>query len=81
MRRNPRYNVEDAFAYVRPADRLDQIQEPDITVIAYEKPPADGIRDGVNVAFADGHVEWLDAASFEELAAAQRFEIQRLPRR
>ena len=81
VRRNPRYNAEDAFAYVRPADRLDQIKEPDITVIAYEKPPADGIRDGVNVGFADGHVEWLAAADFEELAKAQNFEIQRLPRR
>ena len=80
VRRNPRFRADDAFAYVRPADRLEEIKEPDITVIAYEKPPADGIREGLNVAFADGRVEWLSAADFEELAAAQGFEIQRLPR-
>jgi prepilin-type processing-associated H-X9-DG protein len=80
VNRNPRYEAEDAFAYVRPAERLDAIKEPDITVIAYEKPPARGIREGVNVAFADGRVEWMAAADFQELAVAQGFEIVHLPR-
>lgn len=80
VRRNPRFGAEDAFAYVRPAERLDQIREPDITVIAYEKPPASGIREGVNVAFADGRVEWMSAKDFEELASLQKFEIEHLPR-
>jgi prepilin-type processing-associated H-X9-DG protein len=77
---NPRFAQENAFAYVRCADRLDEIKEPDVTVIAYEKPPADGVRDGVNVAFADGRVEWLSAEDFEELSRSQGFEIERLTR-
>jgi hypothetical protein len=77
---NPRFAQENAFAYVRAANRLDEIKEPDVTVIAYEKPPAGGIRDGVNVAFADGKVEWLSGEDFEELARSQGFEIERLPR-
>jgi hypothetical protein len=80
VNRNPRYAAENAFAYIRPVDRLEEIKEPDITVIAYEKPPAGGIREGVYVAFADGRVEWMIAADFQELAAAQGFEIETLPR-
>lgn len=77
---NPRFAQENAYAYVRCADRLDEIAEPDVTVIAYEKPPPDGVREGVNVAFADGRVEWLSAADFEELSRSQGFEIERLAR-
>lgn len=80
VNRNPRFLAENAFAYVRPADRLEEIKEPDVTVIAYEKPPARGIEEGVNVAFADGKVEWLSAEDFEALARSQGFEIERLPR-
>ena len=80
VNRNPRYEADNAFAYVRPAERLDAIKEPDITVIAYEKPLASGIREGVYVAFADGRVEWMVAADFQELAALQKFEIETLPR-
>lgn len=49
-----------SYTYLGKGQRLSQIRSPALHVLAYE--PLTDHSDGINVLFADGHVEWFIAA-------------------
>lgn len=49
----------------------ESVRNPESTIIAHDKPGNHGKR-GVNAAFADGHVEWMDMKRFEQAMARQK---------
>ncbi len=54
------------YVYVRPADKITQVKATAQTVLAYES--FDKWGEGINVAFADGHVEFVkDQAQFQAM--------------
>lgn len=61
-----RPNQKKPYVYVRVADRVQQVQNAAEAVMIYENHTT--WDNGVNVAFADGHVEWVaDEKKFKQL--------------
>jgi prepilin-type processing-associated H-X9-DG protein len=52
-----RPNQQKPYVYIRLADKLPLIQRPAESIIMYENHTT--WDDGINAAFADGHVEWI----------------------
>ncbi|MCG3137244.1 MAG: hypothetical protein HJJLKODD_01087 [Phycisphaerae bacterium] len=55
----------DSYIYIAGFSRLSDISQPSSTILAYERGDID--PEGVNILFADYHVEFLDHLRFEEL--------------
>lgn len=64
---NPRYTgAQPHYIYVRPADLMGRTKNPAERLVIYEAH--DDFGDGINVGFADGHVEFInDEARFKQL--------------
>ena len=61
-----RPNQEKPYVYVKLADRITDVKEPAQAVMIYENHTT--WDNGINVAFADGHVEWVtDEKQFKEM--------------
>ena len=66
---NPQHpERKPAYVYVKPAAKIAEVRNPSERVILYEAHDAWG--DGINVGFADGHVEFVkDQKQFEQMLA------------
>ena len=53
------------YIYLPPGMKMHAIRKAQDVVILYERPENHGNK-GTNVAFLDGHVEWMDMAKFQD---------------
>ena len=67
-----------AYVYVRPAVQTSKLENPAEQVVLYEAH--DHFGEGINVGFADGHVEWMtDEAQFQSLLKESQPASQPVP--
>lgn len=64
---NPRQPGRD-YLYIKPAAPFSKTN-PDV-ILLHESP--DDANDGINVGFADGHVEWMTLEAFKQAMAKQK---------
>lgn len=61
-----RPNQKEPYVYLKLADKLSDVKEPSSAVMLYENHST--WDDGINVAFADNHVEWItDEKQFKSM--------------
>lgn len=66
------------YAYTRPAEQLNQVDDSSSRILAYEKITPD-LADGINVLFVDGSVKFLDFAEAARAMREQGIEVGEHP--
>ena len=63
-----------SYAYV--AGLTTKMARPSETIMAYENPDVVDASEGLNVAFLDGHVQWMSKDQFERKLAQTKERIE-----
>jgi hypothetical protein len=71
---SPRVDAEVGFAYVRPAEKLNEVKDSSRTILAYERRIEEA--EDVVVLFVDGHAETVEAERFRAMAQEQGVELE-----